>query len=319
MSLLMLLGLIDLSSVLSPEPHADNSIAAKMMELLFIRFFFAKIVNALVLNTVRYLCVMPSPNLGDSIKSNADTNPDSVLSEVVFGSLIEGHLLQVNTLNEKAIEPRNPDWFSISLFILMAWFTWMRVVYSKLFVQLLGAIFNMNTTNQLVRDENILIQRASVMLSLMFYCSFALFIFQALDRFEMNIPWIGFGLFRFLFILMAIALAYSLKTILLKLLGNVFDIEKPAASYIFNFTLINISTGIALLPIILILAFVDSNYVLPFYYTGFGILIISFIYRQIRALRIWSSMQGVSFFYFIVYICTLEISPFLILYKIIMG
>ncbi|MFZ9943620.1 MAG: DUF4271 domain-containing protein [Bacteroidia bacterium] len=248
-----------------------------------------------------------------------DSLVKAALDTVPVQSLFQGHELQVRSIVPQSLEPRNPDWFSIALLLLLFWFTYTRVVYYKTVGQLFSAFFNINATNQIVRDENILVQRASVMMSLIFYCALALFVFLALEWYSVNIPWLGTGLFRFLFILLGTAMAYSLKTILLKLLGNVFDIERPAASYIFNFTLINNATGVVLLPLVMITAYLNTSWVAPFFYLSIAVLIISFIYRQIRAFRIWATMPGVPFFYFILYICTLEISPLLILFKMAKG
>ncbi len=240
-------------------------------------------------------------------------------SAMVFKSLFQGHELKVESLESKPLEPRNADWFSISLFLLLAWFTWTRVVYHKIVGQLLGAVFNINATNQIVRDENILVQRASIMLSLMYYFACAMLAYLGMDVLEFESPWLGTGFLRFLFILLAVALAYSLKTVLLKLLGNIFDVERPATSYIFNLTLINNAAGVVLIPIVFLMTYMDEWWLAPLFYLGITTLIISFIYRQIRAFRIWAAMQGVPFFYFILYICTLEISPLLILFKVAKG
>ena len=276
--------------------------------------FPAKLIILQFLGAVGYLCNMPTVNATDTIVAQAvDT------LQVPLKSIFTGHELPVRSIVPRSLEPRNPDWFTIALFLLLAWFAWTRVVYSKTVGQLFSAFFNINATNQIVRDENILVQRASVMLSLMYYFALALFAFLALDWFSINILWLGNGMFRFLFLLMAIAMAYSLKTVLLKVLGNVFDVERPAASFIFNFTLINNATGVVLIPLVMVSAYLDSSFVTLFFYLSFGVLSISFIYRQIRAFRIWTSMPGVPFFYFILYICTLEISPLLLLYKFAKG
>jgi hypothetical protein len=263
---------------------------------------------------------MPQPTKADSSMTlNSPANGIQSDSTAPVKSMFEGHLLKPDGFQYKPIVAQNADWFSISLFVLLAWFTWTRVVYNKIVGQLLGAVININATNQIVRDENILVQRASVMLSLMYYFAFAMFAFQAMEIFGIDSAWLGSGFVRFLFILLAIALAYSLKTVLLKLLGYVFDIERPATSYIFNLTLINNATGVALIPIVFLMTYMDDWWVNPVFYLGLGVLIISFIYRQIRAFRIWTTMQGVPFFYFILYICTLEISPLLILFKVAQG
>lgn len=267
-----------------------------------------------------YLCEMPQQPIADT---NLTVIPDSIgaraESAAPVKSLFQGHELKARGLEGKPLEPRNADWFSISLFLLLAWFTWTRVVYHKIVGQLIGAVFNINATNQIVRDENILVQRASIMLSLMYYFAFAMFAYQGIELLDFKSNWLGTGFLSFLFILLAVALAYSLKTVLLKVLGNVFDIERPATSYIFNLTLINNATGVALIPIVFLMTYMDGWWTYPLFYLGLGALIISFIYRQIRAFRIWAAMQGVPFFYFILYICTLEISPLLILFKVAKG
>jgi hypothetical protein len=267
-----------------------------------------------------YLCEMPlNPTADTSLTVLPVKSVGQEDSATAIKSLFQGHELKVESLESKPLEPRNADWFSISLFLLLAWFTWTRVVYHKIVGQLLGAVFNINATNQIVRDENILVQRASIMLSLMYYFAFAMFAFQGMELFEFESNWLGTGFLRFLFILLAVALAYSLKTVLLKVLGNIFEIERPATSYIFNLTLINNATGVILIPIVFLMTYMDEWWAFPLFYLGLSALIISFIYRQIRAFRIWTAMQGVPFFYFILYICTLEISPLLILFKVAKG
>ncbi|MFM8917141.1 MAG: hypothetical protein ACKOGP_05300, partial [Bacteroidota bacterium] len=67
---------------------------------------------------------MPQPPKVDS--SMTLNNPVSVVqsdSTAPMKSLFEGHLLQSDGFQIKPIEDRNADWFSISLFVLLAWFS----------------------------------------------------------------------------------------------------------------------------------------------------------------------------------------------------
>jgi len=260
-------------------------------------------------------------NLPDTLLQNAlpaDSSAEAI-GGIQTGPLFTGHELKTRTILPVEIQPRNDDWFTFILFAAIAWITWTRVSNYKILKQLIAAFFNINVTNQIVRDENILVQRTSVMLTLLFYLVMTLFGFQALTYFNIRTDVFGQGILSFLLLFPVIALAYSLKTILIKVLGTVFEAEKPATSFIFNVTLINNVTGIFLLPVIVFTAYMDLDFVLPAYYAGIAILIMSFIYRQIRAFRIWMTMPGVSLFYLILYICTLEISPLLIMIRIAAG
>lgn len=84
----------------------------------------------------------------------------------------------INLYGDHALQPTHngpidrpyvsPDWLFPILLLIAAVFTWLRVFYNKYFTQLFEAVVNNNLTNQIVRDENILVQRASVYLSIVF-------------------------------------------------------------------------------------------------------------------------------------------------------
>ena len=107
--------------------------------------------------------------------------------------------------------------------------------------------------------------------------------------------------------------------VLLKALGEVFEIDRPVASYIFNIFLINNMLGLMLIPIVVTIAFVVTYSTGIVIYAGVALVIIAFIYRLVRAFTIWMTLSGVSIFYLILYFCTLEIAPLVIIVKLAMG
>lgn len=238
---------------------------------------------------------------------------------IVKEKIFKSHLLQPVNATPVPLELRNPDWFTIVLFIIIAGFTWIRVFYYKILKQLISAFFSNTVSNQIVRDENILVQRASIMLSFVFYLSASLFVYQVSVYFKWDYPILGSGFTRFLIFSLLLAFTYSFKMVLLKGLGELFDIDKPIATYIFNIFLINNIMGLVLLPVVLIIAFVVTDDTGIVIYTGITLIILSFIYRLIRATKIWFTMHKVSFFYLFLYFCTLEFAPLLIIIKIAEG
>lgn len=107
-----------------------------------------------------------------------------------------------------------------------------------------------------------------------------------------------------------------MKTCIEKLIGSIFDIETIINKYIF--TKLSYRNFISLFLIVLNFIFyfsVKPTMLLLFMFSGLIIVLNLFIlfinYKNYRSL-IFSN-----FFYFLLYICALEISPYLILYKVI--
>ncbi len=241
------------------------------------------------------------------------TNPNSV------PSLFQGHALQPVNSNPIPLPRRTPDWFTLTLIFVIIAFAWIRVFYSKIFKQLINAFFSNSISNQVVRDENILVQRASILMSFVFYLTGSLFIYQVSVFFNWDYPFLGEGFLRFLVVCLIVAFAYSFKMVLLKAMGEVFELDRPVASYIFNIFLINNMLGLILIPVVVAIAFVVTYSTGIAIYTGVALVIIAFIYRLVRAFNIWMTLPGVSIFYLILYFCTLEIAPLVIIVKLAMG
>jgi len=251
----------------------------------------------------------------------SDSDTDTTGSpELLYPSetdkLFSGHLLEPVNSTPVPYTRRTPDWFTVVLLFVIIGFTWIRVFYSRIFKQLLSAFLSNTVTNQIVRDENILIQRASVLMSFIFYLSASLFLYQVSIYYNWNYRFIDQGILRLIIIALVISFAYSMKMVILKALGTVFDLEKPVATYIFNIFLINNVLGVALIPVVIIIAFVALNQVGLVINVAIFLIIIAFIYRLVRAVAIWKTLPGVSLFYLILYFCTLEFAPLLIIARL---
>ncbi len=254
----------------------------------------------------------------DSDSSFADfQNERTVFSNTA--KIFNGHILQPQHSAPLSVTRRNADWFTLVILVVVFSFTWVKAFYFKIFKQLVAAFFSNTITNQVVRDENILVQRASILMSFVFYLTVSLFLYQLSIFFNWQYSFLSDGVVRFLVISLLVAFTYSFKMVLMKGLGEVFNLDKPVSTYIFNIFLINNMLGLFLIPIVLTIAYVVTYSTPLVLYTGVTLVIISFIYRMVRAFTIWLTLQGVSFFYLILYFCTLEIAPLLIIIKLARG
>ena len=233
--------------------------------------------------------------------------------------IFKNHLLKPVNPNARPLNDTISDWLTVSLIVMMVFFTWFRLFYYKIFRQLLTSYFNMTASNQIVRDESYLLQRASLVISIISYLLGGLFLYQISVLYDWQIYWLQKGLVRFVLFSLIIAISYSLKMILLRVLSVVFNQEKAAGAYIFNLFLMIMMAGLVLFPTNIFLAYSTVS-VKHFAVIASTVLIgLMFLFRLSRAIRIWFSIPQFSFFYLFLYLCAFEVAPLLVVWKLSIG
>ena len=230
-------------------------------------------------------------------------------------SFFQDHSLQVSQTESINKSINNPDWFSIILITLVIGFTYIKYHYDKIFKQLLNAFLSTNASNQIIREENVMVQRASIILSIIFYLAGGLFLYQLAEYNKWDLMGIQHEFSRFLLFALFLAFVSPLKMIVLKILGFIFESDKLSSSYSFNIFLINNILGLLLIPIIAVFAYLPFNTGSSILYIGVTLISLAFIYRLIKGYSIWQSIGHLPALYFILYLCTLEIAPILVLLK----
>jgi len=163
--------------------------------------------------------------------------------------------------------------------------------------------------------SNSLLSKISIGLNLIFYLNFSLLIFEAYKLQQLSIlPLFDFGIY--IVILFLIAAIYVGKTYLLRALGNVLLSQKAFDEYLHNVFVFNKAFGLILFPAILGIPFASvklTQYLLIYSLAAFAIF---YVLRLIRGIQIIIS-KHISILFLILYLCTLEILPLTILYKIV--
>ncbi|WP_100614089.1 DUF4271 domain-containing protein [Confluentibacter citreus] len=106
-----------------------------------------------------------------------------------------------------------------------------------------------------------------------------------------------------------------IKVLLERLIASLFEIDKLIDDYLFQKITYKNYMGILLLPINALLLFSFSP-TLKILYTIIILLLIINIIGVITTFKAHQSLLKRNFFYFILYLCTLEIAPYIILYKV---
>ena len=142
--------------------------------------------------------------------------------------------------------------------------------------------------------------------------SLSLFCFLGYSTFIDSIP---FNLGAFLKILLGIGSIILIKILLERLIGSLFGIDTLMDSYLFQKTNYKNYTGLLLLPINILLVFTIPLSVNVFFVIFALIFIINLI-GFITSIKTHQKTIINNIFYFILYLCALEIAPYVILYKL---
>jgi hypothetical protein len=165
----------------------------------------------------------------------------------------------------------------------------------------------------LYREESALTSRVSFFLIVNFILMSTLFLWQAaaysseLDIQPVAALWIALTIFG----------VYVVKIISTRMLGFVFEVKEAAREYAYNIVLFNKTVGLLLFPVTLLLAYarqIPSSWLIGL---GLGLWGLVLLYRLLRLSFIGFSVRGVSIFYIILYLCTLEILPVLVIIKLL--
>lgn len=247
------------------------------------------------------------------IKPKAAQKKPSFIKTQAPKNFFGGHYLLPSNREGQALNHHAPFWEFMVILLLVSGFTIIRVLYFKTIRQVFMAAFSLTGTRQLLRDENLLVQRATVILTVLFNLIGAFFLYQVSMAFDWPGDFIGNGLGRFILFAFGLSAVYSLKFIVLRISGFIFESIKPVSAYIFNIFIINNVLGMILLPAIVCINFLPIAISRPLILGSIVLIGLAFIYRVIRGVLIGLSSTEFSGIQLFLYFCTLEFSPLVIL------
>ncbi|MBN4085022.1 DUF4271 domain-containing protein [Flavobacteriaceae bacterium AH-315-B10] len=127
---------------------------------------------------------------------------------------------------------------------------------------------------------------------------------------------IAFSISFFVKLLIGIGAIILIKMLLERLIGSIFEIDSLIDSYIFQKTNYKNYIGLVLLPINILLIFTVQPTKTILYF-AIGLLLIINLVGIITSFKMHQKLILNNLFYFILYLCALEIAPYIILYKIL--
>jgi hypothetical protein len=228
-------------------------------------------------------------------------------------SVFKPHSLEPKHSAPLAINQQATDWITIVILVCLFIFAWIQTSYPKRLNQIFRAVVQQHHVNQLERDGNLFKERIALGLSLNYYIIVSIFIFQILR--ESGVIPLGFNNLAIAGIIFGTILAYQLlKSLAIRVSGVLFNTSESARQYQLIILIFNYIIGIVLLPIVLIAIYWNSVF---FLISGLIIISLLMLYRLARGFLTGLNNKSYNLFYLFLYLCTLEILPLLLIYKVV--
>jgi hypothetical protein len=212
--------------------------------------------------------------------------------------------------------PYQPDWIAGLLLFVFILLAWTRFFHGKRLSILLKAPFTKRHQNQLIREGNLFRERMAISLETIYLIVFPLLVYEMMIFTGMaaSLPFSGINLY--LVITLGTILYWIFKAALIRFLGNVFQTLPITYEYLLNMLLINILTGIVVLPFLIFAVYLKSG---AFLYIAATFVMLLLLFQFIRGFMIGMTVKKFSYFYLFVYLCTLEILPLLVIAKLVIN
>lgn len=205
-------------------------------------------------------------------------------------------------------------YFSITIFQLLLLASLVTLLRGTIF-KVLQAFTSDNLFNQLFRERIARGHLSFTLLLSLFFLNAGLLLFH-LTADNGNPSFLGF--YNWLGILTgAVIVIFLLKFLLIGIVGFIFPVANEMFRYRFLITIFSIVLGLALVPINLLLTYGPQNTAQNVVYLAAAVVGLLYVFRTLRALLIANRKVSIFSFHFFLYICTIEIAPALIIWKLI--
>ena len=213
-------------------------------------------------------------------------------------------------LQPRSIESR--DWATIVFVLALIFIVVAKTSFENRFNDFVRLIIS-DKYLKIYKDSSHLMSGFTILLFIVNLISLSFFIQLILDHFNLGskTDWTLF--IRIFTLLMVFILS---KFLIEKIIATTFGIEELIEA--FNLQKVNYRTyiGLLLLPVSIVL-FYNNYYTNSVILTIIAVVLIINMFWYVTSLRIYQNLVIGKLFYFILYLCTLEIAPYFFLYYLI--
>jgi len=206
------------------------------------------------------------------------------------------------------------DWFTVALVLGLSTIALSKYLFAHRFSDFISVLGSSKYLNIYAKDQKF-IDGFDALFFINFIISVSVFSFICYSNL---VHPSSFDLDQFFKLLFGVGVLFLAKVLLERLIGSLFEIDALIDAYLFQKTTFKNYLGLILLPVncLLIYGLTPSKWVI------YGVLLVLFIINLVGFISTFKKHQKLllnNIFYFILYLCALEIGPYLILSKLIID
>jgi len=217
----------------------------------------------------------------------------------------------------KKVIRSNPDWLIGVLLLSFMLIASVRLIFNKYLSQLIQSTINYSTFVRAFRERYFNLFHASFRLDLVFSMIMGLFAYQFLSIFKISLG-ASKSYYTYLICLGIVVGYFILKKFIYYLIGVLTESKSEVLEYLFSLTVYNRVLGLFLMPVTATIAFVPLTSVEPILYAGLAVIAIFYLMSLIRGAKIFLK-KHFSISYLILYLCTLEFLPLILIYAVLLN
>lgn len=201
--------------------------------------------------------------------------------------------------------------------VIAIFYAFLSYNYAKYLNKLYEAVLNIYIARQFYEDFNHNVFIVNLLFGIITITTFGLFAYLGVDYFGKLQHTNNYLLMAALAV--AVGGYLSLRRLMLRFIAFILPLSEVIYFYLFNLRIINIALSVALLPLLLLMAFGAPLIEKTALYMAIATTGVSLVFIVFRGLTIVKEFVWRYKFHFFLYLCTLEIAPLLVMYKVVSG
>jgi hypothetical protein len=247
-------------------------------------------------------------------------SPKDTMKPVLFETAAREKTAFIREVSRKEVMERDqshdlrPDWLMMIIIGCLVLLAWLKLFYNKFLDQTVQSLLNYQLSTKLLRDQNIFSRRVAFALNVNFILAGAAFMYLVVGFF--NVRFFNLADFQsFLLYSGILGGLIILRYFALHAVGRIFNHPNEFREYLHQLFLIHKSLGIFFLAMVIGIAYIREDFRIYLVYLSLIVTLLAYLMRFAKGLKLILNKKDVLIFYLILYLCTLEFLPLLIVYR----
>jgi len=215
------------------------------------------------------------------------------------------------------VQIQQPTWYFIYLFLLIGLLAWVRINYGNILIESFQASTNFQVAIRMFKDNSLLQNQLDYILYIYYFLTIAFLLYYIELRVDMQ-PYELQGALLYFFNLAVLAGVFLGRILLINIAGFLFKRGSILREYLYNIFIFNKLAGLVVLPLVFLLVYTKGSLQELFFWITLFVLSSVIVMRLIRGF-VFSYKKEVLIFYMFLYLCALELSPLVLLYRWLQG